>query len=116
MLKRLLGLFRGHPIDVPDTRALAEGQSRNVTLGDLAAGGQRLVLCRVNGALHAVDSLCPHQGGRITPGALVDGKFARCPLHGYVFDPKDGREMHGRCKKVATYKVVEQAGNATIWL
>lgn len=117
MLKRILsGLFKGRAIDVPNTDQLKEGTARGVSVGDLAAGGTRVLLCRVDGALHAIDSLCPHEGGRLETGELVEGKLARCPLHNYLFDPKDGAVKRGACTRAKTYRIVEKGSNATFWI
>ena len=117
MFKRLFsGLFKGQPVDVPNTDQIQEGTARGVTVGDLAAGGTRVLLCRVGGKLHAVDSLCPHEGGRLDTGDLVDGRLARCPLHGYLFDATDGSVERGACSKAKTYKIEEKGAQATFWL
>lgn len=117
MWKQLLRrLFRGKPVEVPGTDALADGEARGVTIGDIAAGGTKVVLCRVEGRLYALDSLCPHQGGRIETGSLVEGRYARCPLHNFLFDPKDGRVVRGACRKATTYRVDEEGGRAVLWL
>ena len=67
-------------------------------------------------ALHALDSICPHEGGRIAPGPLAEGRFAFCPLHGYLFDPRTGAVVHGMCRKATTYRVEEKDGQATLYL
>ena len=57
------------------------------------AGEKVGVLCRVDGELHALDALCPHEGGRIHDGPLAQGKYAVCPLHNYKFDPRTGEAV-----------------------
>ncbi len=117
MLKRILSaLFKGRAVDVPNTDQIQEGTARGVTVGDLAAGGTRVLLCRVDGALHAIDSLCPHEGGRLETGDLVEGRLARCPLHGYLFDPRNGAVKRGACAGAKTYRVAEQGSTATFWI
>ena len=63
-----------------------------------------MILCRVEGRLHALDALCPHEGGRIVPGPLVEGKYALCPLHNYKFDPRTGKAVDVSCKAARTYR------------
>ncbi len=117
MLKKFLStLFKGRAVDVPNGAQLAEGEARNVSLGDVAAGGQRIVLCRVGGKLYALDSVCPHEGGRIVAGKLVEGKFATCPLHNYLFDPRDGSVQRGACRKAKTIRVEEKNGRVTLFI
>lgn len=116
MLDRLRSLFRGKPAIVHGTGQLPEGHSKKIEIGDALAGGKLVVLCRVDGALHAIDTRCPHEGGRLLDGPLVDGKYAICPLHNYTFDPKNGRVVRGSCANATTYPVREKDGNAEIWV
>ena len=117
MLKRFLSnLFKGRPIEVPNTSQLEEGHANGVNVGDVGAGGTRVILCRVGGKLHALDSLCPHQGGHIETGPLHDGKLARCPLHNYLFDPTDGAVVRGACGKAKTYRVEEKEDSALLYV
>jgi nitrite reductase/ring-hydroxylating ferredoxin subunit len=115
MLGRLLKLFRRPTIHVPGTSRITEGEARKVDIGDPLAGGRQILLCRVDGKLYALDNHCPHdKGGRIEAGPLVDGRFARCPLHNYQFAPQDGRERHGGCKSARTHAVRETAAGAEL--
>lgn len=116
MLKRLFGFGR-KPALIKGAGRLAEGQARKIVFGDPIAGdGVELILCRVDGALHAIDVQCPHEGGRIVDGPLVEGKYAVCPLHQYVFDPKNGRAVNAACRAAKTYKVREVEGDCEVWL
>ena len=110
----MLSLFRGLRIVVPDTDRLVEGEGRKVDLGDPAAGGVQVLLCRVQGKVYALDTVCPHEGGRIRPGPLAEGRWAVCPLHSYRFDPQNGREATGACAAAKTYRVRERAGSCEI--
>lgn len=116
MLSRLLGLFKGRPALIRGAAQLAEGQSRRVELGDSLAGGVEIVLCRLNGELHAVDRLCPHEGGRIGDGPLVEGRYVTCPLHNYRFDPTTGKPVGVACKSARTYRVREKGGDCEVYL
>jgi nitrite reductase/ring-hydroxylating ferredoxin subunit len=110
-LGRILG---GRSKSVSGTEKIAEGSSRRVCFGDLTAGDPEVVLARIGGRLHAVDSTCPHERGRIDEGPLVDGKFLRCPVHGYLFDPIDGRVERGTCRRATVRRVEEKDGVARI--
>jgi nitrite reductase/ring-hydroxylating ferredoxin subunit len=117
MLDRILGLFGSKPVVVRGTGKLPEGQARKVEFGDVLAGtGKQIVLCRVGGELHALDALCPHEGGRIVEGPLVEGRFALCPLHNYRFDPKTGKAQGVVCRDAKRYKVKEKDGDCELWL
>lgn len=117
MIGKLFSFLRPKPAVITGTGKLPEGESRVVDIGDPLAGGLQVVLCRVEGKLHALDSACPHEGGRIVGGPLQHGRFAICPLHNYLFDPVDGRVETGVCKKAKVYRVRETAeGDCEIWL
>ena len=91
MLRRLGKLFGKRGVLVPGAEKLLEGESRKVDIGDPLAGGTQVLVCRVGGEVHVLDTECPHEGGRIVPGPLQDGHTAVCPLHNYRFDVRDGK-------------------------
>lgn len=115
MLGFIRRLLRGPSVTVPETDRIPEGEARKVAIGDPLAGGLELVLCRVEGRLHALDTVCPHEGGRIVPGPLIDGRYALCPLHNYKFDPRTGAEARALCRAARTFRVKEAHGSAEIW-
>jgi 3-phenylpropionate/trans-cinnamate dioxygenase ferredoxin subunit len=106
-----LDLFRGQPAVIEGTTEIAEGHARKVELA-----GKQVVLCRVKGRLYALDAACPHEGGRISEGPLLDGKHAMCPLHNYRFDPRTGAAVGGVCEDAVTYRLREKDGSGEIWL
>ena len=116
MLRRLLGAFRKRPIVIPDADKLAEGEARKVDVGDPLAGGTQVLLCRVDGRVYALDSLCPHEGGRLAPGPLEDGRIAVCPLHSYAFDACSGKVVRGSCRPARTYRVEEKGEEFELFL
>jgi len=116
MFRRLLNLFRSAGVIVPDVSSLPEGEARKVDLGDVHAGGTRIILCRVDGAVHALDSRCPHEGGEITTGPLAEGKYAVCPLHRYRFDPKSGRAIGVTCRSARRYRVEPRGNGVEIFI
>jgi nitrite reductase (NADH) small subunit len=55
--------------------------------------GERIIaLFNVDGELHALDGVCPHQGGPLGRGEL-NGCVVTCPWHGWQFDVKTGRHQ-----------------------
>jgi len=105
------------PVRFEDTASLAEGFARKVQYVDpLDASARELVLCRFEGRLFALDSLCPHEGGRLSEGPLFEGRYASCPLHLYRFDLQDGHCVGIDCESVTTYTVRESADGAEVWV
>jgi nitrite reductase/ring-hydroxylating ferredoxin subunit len=49
-----------------------------------------IVLAMVNGQIHAMNSVCSHQGGPLEEGTL-EGYNITCPLHYAVFDIRNGK-------------------------
>ena len=84
------------------------------------AGGREVGVVRdpSSGALHAVRNRCPHHGGPLCLGTLVDrlaggpGSYAlagrrvlRCPWHGWEFDLETGRCLDDPVLRAAVYAV-----------
>jgi nitrite reductase/ring-hydroxylating ferredoxin subunit len=116
MLKKLFGFGR-KPALVKGTHRLQEGHAKKVDVGDVLAGtGRSVIFCRLGGELYALDAVCPHEGGRITDGPLVEGRYATCPLHHYKFDPRTGAPVDVACNKATVYRVREKDGDAEVWL
>lgn len=68
------------------------------TLADMPADGRAkefncdgkwVCVARVDGRLSAMDNVCPHRGGPLGTGVVMDGKVV-CPWHGWQFDPQTG--------------------------
>lgn len=117
MFGKIAALFGRKPALIRGAGKLQEGEAKKVVFGDPIAGdGIEVILCRVEGEMLALDGMCPHEGGRIAEGPLVDGKFALCPLHNYHFDPKNGAVVNATCRKAKVYKVRETGGDCEIWL
>ncbi|MGD0580899.1 MAG: Rieske (2Fe-2S) protein [Bryobacteraceae bacterium] len=53
------------------------------------AAGRTFALCNHAGSLHAFHGLCPHHGGPLGQGNLVDGRIV-CPWHAWEFSVEDG--------------------------
>lgn len=76
---------------------LAEGEMRQFP----RAGGE-LLLCRLDGAVYALDNECPHAGGPLAMGNFSPPLIA-CPWHAWEFDCRTGECVHSAKAKVAQY-------------
>ena len=102
---------------IPGASRLAEGWSKKILVPALdGEAPAEIVLCRLGGRLYAVDSLCPHAGGRIADGPLHGEGWLLCPLHHYKFDPRDGHSIEIECDPATTYPVREVDGEAEVVL
>ena len=59
---------------------------------ELVAGGRIIALFNVEGTFHALDGVCPHQGGPLGKGCL-SGAIVTCPWHGWQFDVRTGQHQ-----------------------
>lgn len=117
MFGRLFSFFKRTPVRVQGVDKLPEGQSRRITIGDpLANAGVDLILARIDGQIHAIDNRCPHAGGFIQDGPLLEGKYVTCPLHHYHFDPKTGVAINAACRKARVYKCRADGKDVEIFL
>jgi len=55
-------------------------------------GGQAILLCKVGDGYHAVENKCSHAEATFEHGRLR-GHRLLCPLHGAIFDVRDGRVL-----------------------
>ncbi|MFC1866135.1 Rieske (2Fe-2S) protein [Chloroflexota bacterium] len=68
-----------------DVSELEEGKMKEIQIMDY-----KILLARSKDSYYAVESRCPHLGGRLANGKL-EGTIITCPLHGSQFDLTDGR-------------------------
>jgi nitrite reductase/ring-hydroxylating ferredoxin subunit len=73
------------------------------------AGDRMVALVNVDGQLHAIDGLCPHQGGPLGTGKLC-GTVLTCPWHGWQFDVVTGRHQISPTVCQELFDVREQGG------
>lgn len=59
---------------------------------EYVVAGRIIALFNVAGVYHALDGICPHQGGPLGKGALA-GCIVTCPWHGFQFDVTTGQHQ-----------------------
>lgn len=74
-------------IDIAAEKDIPPGQKRC-----LEAEGRSIVICNINGKLHAAANICPHAGMPVGDGDLV-GEVLTCPYHGYAFNVTNGKNI-----------------------
>ncbi|HWA99594.1 MAG TPA: Rieske 2Fe-2S domain-containing protein [Pirellulales bacterium] len=80
---------------------------------ELVADDVLIALFNVDGTYHALDGVCPHQGGPLGKGCLA-GAIVTCPWHGWQFDVRSGQHQLNRNLRQPMYAVrVDEGG---IWV
>ncbi len=70
-----------------------------------AVGELKIGVYDVDGALHAIEDVCPHANALLSQG-FADGCEVECPLHNAVFDVTTGKHLRGEpCRDVKTFPV-----------
>ncbi|MFN3981187.1 MAG: Rieske (2Fe-2S) protein [Caldilinea sp.] len=92
-------------------------------LADVPVGGSKLVevnrirvaLFNLDGAIHAIEDVCTHDGGPLVEGTIVDGYQVQCPRHGARFDIRTGAALSFPAfEPTNTYAV--QIKDGDIWI
>ena len=74
-------------VTVAKASEIAEGKFKPVTVQD-----HRLLICRAEDKLYAIDDTCSHDDGPLADGFL-DGTAIECPRHGARFDIRSGQVL-----------------------
>ena len=73
-----------HWIRIASTADCPPGAAR-----ELVADDRIVALFNVDGVFHALDGICPHQGGPLGKGRL-QGCTLTCPWHGWCYNASSG--------------------------
>ncbi len=75
-------------------------------VGETLASGEKIVLIRFGGEVHAIQECCSHADFPMEDGEVVDDYVVECALHGAQFDVRDGSVVEGPAwEQLATYEV-----------
>ena len=97
-------------IELGDLSDLADGELRCFE----QIGPDGIVVCRVAGALYALDDNCSHADTPLSEGRLR-GYGLTCPLHGASFDVRDGSHSGPPAwEGVTCHRVEESDGVAVV--
>lgn len=89
-------------MDFVDTCAVQDirpGTGRAVQVG-----GRDIALFNIEGAIHAIENSCLHNGASLAGGRLC-GRVVACPAHGWRFDVTTGSLVVAPEKRLACYPV-----------
>ncbi|HKQ56345.1 MAG TPA: non-heme iron oxygenase ferredoxin subunit [Candidatus Eisenbacteria bacterium] len=87
-------------------------------VGEIPPGGVKILrvddreiaIFNVEGAYHAMDDVCTHDGGPLAEG-LIEGHVIECPRHGARFDIRTGAVLSMPATIGVTTYPVRVAGN-----
>ncbi len=75
--------------------------------------GREIALFRVGADVYAIDNACPHEGGPLGQGELVDG-VVTCPWHGWTFNVCGGCSLSHPGNGVGAYSVKVEEGRVLV--
>lgn len=67
-------------------------------------GGKEVALFHIDGKVHAIKNLCPHQAAPLAEGR-IEGNIVVCPWHEWRFDVVTGQSPVVPNARVRTYEV-----------
>ena len=94
--------------EIPEGKGLEPGEVRGIRLN-----GSDLALCRDGDEVYLLENRCPHRGGQLSDGRVLDGRVI-CPLHGWDFDLKTGVSPYNPDDRVRTCTVRRRAGKVEV--
>lgn len=87
---------------------LPDGEPLGFEVGD-----QRVALYKVDNHIHATDDVCSHAFALLSTGFL-EGHVVECPLHGAMFDVRDGKCQSGAYKDIRSFEVEIRDGEVYV--
>ncbi len=97
-------------VTVAKSEDIPDGSSVVVTVRQ-----KDVAIFRINGALHAIDDMCPHMGASLSGGFVEDG-CVTCPWHYWRFRLADGAWADNPKVKIGAYPVQEVGGEVQLEL
>lgn len=75
----------------------------------LVVAGQKILLLRVRGEIHAYQDRCAHLGVALSEGALADC-ILTCRAHHYTYDASTGAGINPKTTQLRVFEVVLRDG------
>jgi nitrite reductase/ring-hydroxylating ferredoxin subunit len=96
-------------------RVAAAAELQPGACGEYVAGERIIALFNVDGQFHALDGICPHQGGPLGKGTLC-GQVVTCPWHGFQFDVTTGQHQTSKSLVHPTFPVKIENGEILVFV
>lgn len=94
-------------------RLCSEDECRPGESREIVAGDRIVALFNVDGSFHALDGICPHQGGPLGKGTLT-GCIVTCPWHGWQFDVATGKHQTSQTLVHPSFTVKTEEGGVFV--
>ena len=75
--------------------------------------GELYAICNAGGELRALAGVCPHSGGPLGQGTLIQGLLV-CPWHMWEFDSRSGACLVDDRMRIPTYDVKVEDGKVLV--
>ncbi|MHC1947102.1 non-heme iron oxygenase ferredoxin subunit [Bradyrhizobium sp. UFLA06-06] len=89
---------------------LSEGEPLGFRVGD-----RRVALYKIDDDIFATDDVCSHAFALLSTGFL-EGHVIECPLHGAMFDVRDGKCRSSGYRDIEAFKVEIRDGEVYVQL
>ena len=76
-------------------------------IATIMAGQKKICIAKSGAELRAFSARCPHAGGDLSEGALDQKGNVICPVHGYRFSLKNGRDTANEGYFLKTFRIKE---------
>ncbi len=76
-------------------------------------GRYEVALFNIDGTIHAIENICPHQGGPLADG-FIEGPYVTCPWHAWCFDVRSGKMTLGDFARVPRFEVRVENGSVLV--
>jgi nitrite reductase/ring-hydroxylating ferredoxin subunit len=77
------------------------------------AGDERVLVCQIDGEVHAVEGVCPHRGALLSQGQMLQTAVV-CPWHQWAFDLTTGKGITNPHSCLKKYQVTIQDGQVKL--
>jgi nitrite reductase/ring-hydroxylating ferredoxin subunit len=91
--------------DIEFVRVAPRASLRDGRMQSCQIAGRDVVVCNTKHGVFALDNICTHALARMSEGRLK-GERLICPMHGAIFDVRDGKVLAGPATHpLVTHKV-----------
>jgi nitrite reductase (NADH) small subunit len=98
---------------MPYVRAADAASLAPDSVTEAYVNGTAYAICNIGGELRAYDGVCPHAGGPLGEGNVVDGNLV-CPWHAWEYDARTGVNTFDDSCVLASFPVKVEGGDILI--